>query len=179
MQQKHFSSLFSVLPSGCLSPMWAGVVELQPCALRVLLLHPQEAVPGWHPALPGLVRRAPLHSLNRGTHPCWRESRVLPTRHPEPWSPAQPPAWEAPAQANPPQQHSDTKQDQGRVAALGWTLLGDSCHVKVTLPSWAALVLCWKCFISHCWHSPGPGVSPLWMYRQPRQGHRAAPSSRS
>lgn len=106
--------------------------------------------------------------------------------HTSPWAlescPA--PAWEAPARANPPQQRSDTKQDQGRVAALGWTraggqLPGVCCHVKVTLPSWAALVLCWKCFTSHCWHSPGPGVSPLWTYRQPRQGHRTALSSRS
>jgi len=56
VQQKHFCSLFSVPPSGRLPPVRVGVVELQPCALRVLLLRPQEAVPGRHPALPWLVR---------------------------------------------------------------------------------------------------------------------------
>lgn len=83
MQQKHFSSLFSVLPSGRLPAVRVGVVELQPCALQVLLLHPQEAVPGWHPALPGLVRRVRLHTLNPGTHPCWGQQGAS---HTSPWS---------------------------------------------------------------------------------------------
>lgn len=130
MQQKHFSSLFSVLPSGRLPAMRVGVVELQPCALRVLLLHPQEAVPGWHPALPGLVRRVRLHTLNPGTHPCWGQQGASHTSPWEPWSPALPPAWEAPAQANPPQQCSDTNQGAGTLSV--GQLPGICCRVRVS-----------------------------------------------
>lgn len=124
MQQKHFSSLFSVLPSGRLPAVRVGVVELQPCALRVLLLHPQEAVPGWHPALPGLVRRVRLHTLNPGTLTCFPHVTL------EPWSPALPPAWEAPAQANPPQRCSDTNQGAGTLSV--GQLPGICCLVRVS-----------------------------------------------
>lgn len=153
LQQKHFSSLFSDLPSGRLPPVRAGVVELQPCTLPVLLLHPQEAVPGRNPALPGLVRRVRLHSLNPGTHPCWGQQGAS---HSPPWSlrvllchllgKLQP-------QQILPSSAVTPNRDQGRVAALSsghW--LWDSCQESVPCegdPSFLGStdsMLGWRCF---------------------------------
>lgn len=140
--------------SGRLSPMRAGVVELQPRALRVLLLHPPEAVPGWNPALPGLVRRVPLPSLNPGAHPCWGQQGAS---HTSPWSlgscpdtclgssrPSKSPSRRGDSNKSPSQ-----RGDTSRACGSPWLEAGCGTAarrlylVKVTFPSWAALTRCW------------------------------------
>lgn len=70
--------------------------------------HPES----WHPSLLGTAGCFPHVTL-------------------EPWSPALPPAWEAPAQANPPQQRSDTNQGAGTLSV--GQLPGICCRVRASI----------------------------------------------
>lgn len=121
--------------------------------------HPES----WHPSLLGTAGCFPHVTL-------------------EPWSPALPPAWEAPAQANPPQQCSDTNQGAGTLSV--GQLPGICCLVRVStscMGSTGSMLCCavLERLQQPLLAQPWAGVSPLWtcwgLCPQPCEGHRELP----